>query len=119
MLRELRARNLALLEEVRVPFGDGFHAVTGATGAGKSLLLAALDLLLGGRFSKELLRTGADELRVEELFELGDAALRRAGGELVGDAADELVLKRRVDASGRCQQKAFVPDQLRWGPWIS
>ncbi|MCE9637828.1 MAG: DNA repair protein RecN [Planctomycetes bacterium] len=109
MLRELRVRNLALLDDVRVAYGEGFHVVTGATGSGKSLLLAALDLLLGGRFSKELLRTGADDVRVEGLFEIADAATRRVVSELLGASSDddvddptyEIVLRRRVDANGR------------------
>lgn len=101
MLRELRVRNLALIEDVHVPFGEGFHVVTGATGSGKSLLLAALDLLLGGRFSKELIRTGADDVRVEGLFDLEGAAARPVVAQILGDDAPELVLKRRVDVSGR------------------
>src|SRR5262249_57701471 len=62
MLRELSVQNLALIEDVRVELEPGFCAWTGETGAGKSLLLGALGLLLGERGSAELLRTGADEL---------------------------------------------------------
>ena len=106
MLRELRVRNLALLEDAHVTLGPGLNAVTGATGAGKSLLLSALTLLLGGRFSREMLRTGADQAQVEGLFELTDLALAERVRELLGlDTADsaprEIVVKRRVDASGR------------------
>ena len=110
MLRELRIRNFALLEDAHVTFGPGLNVVTGATGAGKSLVLAALTLLLGGRFSKEMLRTGTDTAHVEAIFELasGDAAIRAAA--LLGDdpgehgsrgAAREVVVRRRVDLSGR------------------
>lgn len=116
MLRELRVRNLAILEDVRVPFAPGLNVITGATGSGKSLLLGALELLLGGRASREMLRTGADELRVEGLFEVPDAAQRAALTELLGDDAfadeDTLVLRRRIDAAGRSKcdaQGAMVP----------
>lgn len=112
MLRELRVRNLALLEDVRVAFEPGLCVVTGATGAGKSLLLAALDLLLGGRFSREMLRTGADEARVEGLFDVTGPAARARIADISGEDAGEVVLRRRVDASGRnrCEvQGSLVP----------
>jgi len=70
MLRELAVQNLALIEDVRVELHPGFCAWTGETGAGKSLLLGALGLLLGERGSAELIRSGADELRVTGRFEL-------------------------------------------------
>src|SRR5213075_1915013 len=63
MLRELSVQNLALIEDVRVELAPGFCAWTGETGAGKSLLLGAVGLLLGDRGSAELIRAGADELR--------------------------------------------------------
>src|SRR6476660_8239309 len=70
MLRELSVHNLALIEDVRVELKDGFCAWTGETGAGKSLLLGALGLLIGERGSADLIRSGSDELRVTGLFEL-------------------------------------------------
>src|SRR5262245_6383616 len=70
MLRELSVQNLALIEDVRVELRDGFCAWTGETGAGKSLLLGALGLLIGERGSVDLIRTGCDELRVTGLIEL-------------------------------------------------
>src|SRR3954447_23757550 len=68
MLRELAVQNLALIEDVRVELYPGFCAWTGETGAGKSLLLGALGLLLGERGSAELIRTGADEPRLPGPF---------------------------------------------------
>src|SRR5438270_7472093 len=70
MLRELSVQNLAVIEDVRVELQPGFCAWTGETGAGKSLLLGALGLLLGERGSTDLLRAGAEELRVTGRFEL-------------------------------------------------
>src|SRR5262245_26327449 len=70
MLRELAVQNLALIEDVRVELEPGFCAWTGETGAGKSLLLGAVGLILGERGSADLLRAGAGELRVSAVFGL-------------------------------------------------
>src|SRR5712671_4862197 len=70
MLRELSVQNLALIEDVRVELQPGFCAWTGETGAGKTLLLTALGLLLGERGSADLIRAGTDELRITGRFEL-------------------------------------------------
>src|SRR5262249_30758436 len=70
MLRELSVQNLAIIEDVRVDLQPGFCAWTGETGAGKSLLLGALGLLLGERGSADLIRSGADELRVTGRFDV-------------------------------------------------
>ena len=77
MLRELSVQNLALIEDVRVELQPGFCAWTGETGAGKSLLLGALGLLLGERGSTDMLRAGADELRVTGRFELDVEPIRQ------------------------------------------
>src|SRR5208283_2631775 len=76
MLRELSVQNLALIEDVRVDLQPGFCAWTGETGAGKTLLLEAVGLLLGERGSVELLRTGSEELRITGRFEVPDPELR-------------------------------------------
>src|ERR671935_109216 len=76
MIRELFVQNLALIEDVRVELQPGFCAWTGETGAGKTLLLSALGLLLGERGSSELIRARAEELRVIGRFDLTDPALR-------------------------------------------
>src|SRR5881227_1273566 len=98
MLRELSVQNLALIEDVRVELEPGFCAWTGETGAGKTLLLEALGLLLGERGSAELLRTGADELRITGRFELPRPALRQEVHGILGadSDGDEIVLTRRL-----------------------
>jgi len=103
MLRELVVRNLALIEDVRVELAAGFCAWTGETGAGKSLLLGAIGLLLGERGTAESIRAGQDELRVTGAFELDRAEQSAAARALLGvDAIDgELVLSRRLHRSGR------------------
>src|SRR6478736_1084012 len=104
MLRELSVHNLAIIEDVRVELGRGFSAWTGETGAGKSLLLGAIGLLLGERGSADLIRTGKDELRVTGVFELDRPEQRAAVAELLQteEAGDgELVLTRRLSRTGR------------------
>src|SRR5271163_5141776 len=102
MLRELAVQNLAVIEDVRVELNGGFCAWTGETGAGKSLLLGALGLLLGERGSADLIRSGADELRVTGRFELTRPEQREAAAGLLQTAVqdDELILTRRLSRSG-------------------
>jgi DNA repair protein RecN (Recombination protein N) len=111
MLRELAVQNLALIEDVRVELQPGFCAWTGETGAGKSLLLGALGLLLGERGSMDLLRAGADELRVTGRFELDSPQTRREVEGIVGSTLgeDEIILSRRLHRNGRSH--AYANDQ--------
>jgi DNA repair protein RecN (Recombination protein N) len=111
MLRELAVQNLALIEDVRVELEGGFCAWTGETGAGKSLLLGALGLLLGERGSADLIRAGADELRVTGRFELDSDDLRAAVAGVLGTPPEdaEVILSRRLGRGGRSH--AYVNDQ--------
>jgi DNA repair protein RecN (Recombination protein N) len=111
MLRELSVQNLALIEDLRVELEAGFCAWTGETGAGKTLLLQALGLLLGERGSSELLREGAEELRIAGRFEIENTELRRAVEEILQRPLDDeqLLLMRRLSAQGR--SFAYVNDQ--------
>lgn len=103
MLRELAVQNLALIEDVRVELHPGFCAWTGETGAGKSLLLGALGLLLGERGNADLIRTGADELRVTGRFDLSRSEQRAVASEILQSPVeeDDLILTRRLSRSGR------------------
>jgi DNA repair protein RecN (Recombination protein N) len=103
MIRELAVQNLALIEDVRVDLQPGFCAWTGETGAGKTLLLSALGLLLGERGSSDLLRTGAEELRIVGRFELTQLEPRQQIEELLGTTLEEeqLILSRRLTRAGR------------------
>ncbi|MFO0927931.1 MAG: DNA repair protein RecN, partial [Gemmataceae bacterium] len=111
MLRELSVQNLALIEDVRVELSGGFCVWTGETGAGKSLLLGAVGLLLGDRGSADLLRAGAEELRVTGTFELTRPELRIEIEKLLDTtlADTEVLLARRLTRSGRSH--AYVNDQ--------
>src|ERR1700719_1203358 len=98
MLRELSVNNLALIEDVRVELQPGFCAWTGETGAGKTLLLEALGLLLGERGSTDLLRSGADELRITGAFELDRPGLCAVVQEILAgeDAEKQITVTRRL-----------------------
>jgi DNA repair protein RecN (Recombination protein N) len=110
MLRELSVQNLAVIEDVRVELHPGFCAWTGETGAGKSLLLGALELLLGERGSAELIRTGAEELRITGRFELTRPEQRQTAEAILQSPVeeDDLILTRRLSRSGR--SSALVND---------
>ena len=105
-LRELAVRDLALIERVRVSFAPGFTVITGETGAGKSLLIDALSLVMGGRADPGLIRHGADGGRVEALFERDDfdseplICVRELGtaGRSVARIDDETVTAGRLAA---------------------
>jgi DNA repair protein RecN (Recombination protein N) len=100
VLLELRVENLLLIERAELRLGPGLNVLTGETGAGKTVLAHALDLLLGGKARPGIVRPGAAEAYVEGVFELPDA-LRVQVGERLPPDADELVLARRVSAEGR------------------
>ncbi|MBX3251768.1 MAG: DNA repair protein RecN [Myxococcales bacterium] len=111
MLTCLRVANLAIIDHLEVELGPGLNVVTGETGAGKSILITALQLVLGAKGRPELVRTGADEAEVEALFELGDdAAVRERLLEAGLEAGDELVIRRVLQAEGR--SRAYVNGRL-------
>jgi DNA repair protein RecN (Recombination protein N) len=108
VLRELSVQNLALIEDARVELEPGYCAWTGETGAGKSLLLTALGLVLGGKASAELVRQGCGEARASAVFELADARLRSDIETILGaEIEDEqLILSRRISMQGKGQAHA-------------
>jgi len=106
VLSLLRIRNLALVEELQWEVAPGFIAVTGETGAGKSIIIGALQLLLGERADKSLIRTGADTCTVEAIFSGGElqklqAQLADAGVEA---GEEEMIIKRSLSVSGSNRQ---------------
>src|SRR4051794_22889173 len=105
MLNELRVENLLLIERAELRLAPGLNVLTGETGAGKTVLAHALDLLLGGKARPGIVRPGASEAYVEGVFGLPDA-LRGELGERLPSDADEVVLARRVSAEGRT--RAYV-----------
>jgi DNA repair protein RecN (Recombination protein N) len=105
VLHELRVENLLLIERAELGLGPGLNVLTGETGAGKTVLAHALDLLLGGKPRSGIVRPGASEAYVEGVFAL-PAVLRDELGDRLPEDADELVLARRVSSEGRT--RAYV-----------
>ncbi|HYI34985.1 MAG TPA: DNA repair protein RecN [Thermoleophilaceae bacterium] len=110
MLTELRIENLLLIERAELRPEGGLNAITGETGAGKTVLAHALDLLLGGKPRAGIVRPGASEAYVEGVFDLPAGLLERPEledlAERLGDHDGEVVLARRVSAEGR--SRAYV-----------
>lgn len=105
MLRHLRVTNFAILSDLSVEFGEGFNSLTGETGAGKSLIVEAVNLLRGGRASADIPRTGAKEAVVEAVFEITDL-VRDQVVFLLADAGlpesdDDLLVRRVIHKGGR------------------
>jgi DNA repair protein RecN (Recombination protein N) len=100
MLQELRVENLLLIEQAQLRLAPGLNVLTGETGAGKTVLAHALDLLLGGRARPGIVRPGASEAYVEGVFDLPEH-VRQQLGERISADADEIVLARRVGTDGR------------------
>lgn len=114
VLYELRVENLLLMERAELRLGPGLNILTGETGAGKTLLAHALDLLLGGKARSGIVRDGAAEAYVEGVFDL-PPDLAGGGDERIPQDAEELVLARRVWPDGRtrayvCGRSATVAD---------
>src|SRR3954470_5501317 len=110
MLLELRVQNLLLIERAELRLEPGLNVITGETGAGKTVLAHALDLLLGGKPRPGIVRPGASEAYVEGVFSVPDGLLEAEPladlRERLPDEVDEIVLGRRVGAEGRT--RAFV-----------
>ncbi len=120
MLSDLRIRNLAIIEDLEIAFEPGLNVITGETGAGKTILMRALGLLLGDRGGGDLLRTGADDGEVEALFAgpavaaaLADAdddvAVSSESDDATTHAPAEATIRRVITSS---RQRAYVNDRL-------
>ncbi|WP_054024299.1 DNA repair protein RecN [Bacillus sp. FJAT-28004] len=108
MLCELSIRNLAVIEEVNVTFHHGFHVLTGETGAGKSILIDALSLLVGGRGSADMVRYGCDKAEMEALFDLPGnhpvwVVLNKLG--VHASCEEMLVIRRELTSNGKSSSR--------------
>jgi DNA repair protein RecN (Recombination protein N) len=111
MLTDLHIRHFAIIERLHVSFRDGFNVLTGETGAGKSIIIDAVALILGGRASPDMVRTGESEAIVEAVFDLSDKPLlRRELAESGFGDEEDLLVKRIVNPTGR--NKIFINGSL-------
>jgi len=111
MLLELRIKNLAVIRDLSIDLAPGLNVLTGETGAGKSIVVGALGLLLGGRASAEQVRSGADRATVEGVFDLSRLAALRDRVTQMGFELEEgalLLLRREIHAQGR--SRAWIGD---------
>ena len=108
MLRSLYIRDYALIEELDVEFDSGLNIITGETGAGKSILIGALKLILGERASVDSIRTGAKKAIIEGIFDnTGSPRVQKLLAEYEFDPSQEIILRREITAS---QSRAFIND---------
>ena len=111
MLSTLNIKNLAVIQTSEITFSDGFTVITGETGAGKSILLSALGVILGGRVKADMVRNGAKQAEIEALFDLSQLPhIRTRLAEKELDAGDDLVIRRVITDQGR--SRAYVNGTL-------
>ncbi len=102
MLRELHIKNVAVIEEIRMEFGDGFNVLTGETGAGKSILIDSINMALGSRANHDLVRFGCDYAQVDLCFESNSSALIDKLSDLGLDVEEDLItISRRLASDGK------------------
>ncbi len=111
MLEELRIRNLAIIDELKASFTGGLNVMSGETGAGKSIIIGAVSLLLGDRASGDLVRSSADSADVEALFDISGKGEIKEKLERMGFyEGDELIIKRVVSRAGK--NKVYINGNL-------
>ena len=97
MLQSLRVNNFALMEELEVTFGEGLNILTGETGAGKSILLGSIQMVLGAKTSKDVIRNGAESAYVEVAFEdCGEAVLEELRRQEVSVEGGSVIISIKV-----------------------
>lgn len=112
MLQTIKIKNFALIENAEIPFGSGLNILSGETGAGKSIILSAISLLLGGRATADVIRNGSDEAVVEGFFDVADLPWIKSRLKEVGIDSDEseLLIKRTVNRNGK--NRVFINGEL-------
>lgn len=117
MLIQLNIKNFALIEEMTINFKEGFNILSGETGAGKSIMIDAIDFVLGGKFSKSLIRTGECRTYVEALFTLDGSKVCEVLDDLDIEYDDVLIISRELHQSGKnlikVNGKSLIISQLK------
>ncbi|MCK5348194.1 MAG: AAA family ATPase, partial [Desulfobacula sp.] len=102
MLSELAIKNFAIIDDIRISFQDGFSVLTGETGTGKSIIIEAVNLLLGGRASADLVRSGCDTAELEAFFDFDERSRAAMILEEQGLGGSEgLIVRRVISSSGK------------------
>src|SRR3954470_20776982 len=109
MLLELRAENYAVIDRAAASFGPGLNLMTGETGAGKSILIDALEMLLGGKASSDVVRHGEEKAVVSCIFEMTPGAERVLEANGIDCEVDDVLLRREIGANGK--GRVFVNNQ--------
>lgn len=115
MLTLLHISNIALIDELRVEFEGGLNLLTGETGSGKSIIVDALGILIGGRLTSDMMKTGAPRAFIEGLFSVErddelESLLESAGIDVDADNRNEIIIRRELAANGK--NKTFINNQL-------
>ena len=109
MITTLSIKNYALIENITIDFKKGLTVITGETGAGKSIIIDSIDLLLGARASTSIIRTGTSSCTISAEFNISkNAAVKNILSELSIDCEDDIIIRRQIDSSGK--SKAFIND---------
>ena len=111
MLRELLIENLAIIEKLNLEFGDGLITLTGETGAGKSIILSGINLLLGEKASVDMLRSGENMLVAQGVFEINEEQKTELEKLDIDTEDNEVIIRRTLDTKGK--EKSFVNGALK------
>ena len=103
MLLNLHIKNIVLIDDIDISFGDNLNIMTGETGAGKSIIIGSLGICMGGKFSKELLRNEERDGLIELTFSIDNPHIKALleNMEIYPDENDELIISRRINNAGR------------------
>jgi DNA repair protein RecN (Recombination protein N) len=111
MLNELSITNFAIIDELHLSFGEGLNVISGETGAGKSIIIGAVSLLLGDRAATDMIRSQADTATVEAIFDIsGNKSLQNRIADMGFSASEELIIRRVISHSGK--NRAFINGQM-------
>jgi DNA repair protein RecN (Recombination protein N) len=101
MLLQINIKNFALIENINISFDNGFNVLSGETGAGKSILIDAINFVLGGKFNKDLIRTGEDKTFVEAIFTISNQKTKETLEQFNVDYDDLVIISRETFQSGK------------------
>ena len=100
MLTNLSIRNYALIENINIDFKTGLTVITGETGAGKSIIIDAVDMLLGARANNSIIRTGTDICTISAIFDISNnTKVKNILNDLSIDFQDEIIIRRQIESS--------------------